>query len=136
MAQAENLISTGTFEGFTFADTTLSFFAPSVSLIGRTARDIRNANETVVSANSVFTYELEARKNGGNLIVTPFGTVSAKARGQVRGFILAGTVFTETTDEKKATHQFWVSSDDLRTIAVNDEKTGKTNKYITLPAEV
>lgn len=136
MPSENKLVSTGAFEGFTFANNALSFFAPSTSLIGQSARDIRNSNEVAVSEGAVFTFTLEPRKAGGNLLVTPHGIVSAKAGGRVRGFILAGNVFTEENDDKKATHQFWVADEDLRTVTVLDERTNKSNTYITAKASV
>lgn len=113
-----------------FANAAYRMFTGTTSVIGRTAEELRNSNEVPVENGHVFNYTLNPRSNGGHEIVTPNGNVSRKGRGRIVGFRVEGNLFVEESDEKKATHSFWVSEDKNRIVTVE----GKS--YITAPAVV
>lgn len=113
-----------------FANPAYRMFTGSTSVLGRTAEELRNSNETPVETGHVFSYTLTPRSNGGHEIVTPNGNVSRKGRGRIIGFRIDNNLFVEENDESKATHSFWVSENKNRIVTVE----GKS--YITAPAVV
>jgi hypothetical protein len=121
---------------FTFANPSYRFFTAQSSLIGRSAADLRNQNETPVESGTVLTFTTGSRKNGSPTIVTDLGTVSTRVTasyGVVVGFRLEGTTLHEESDEKKATHQFFVVKSKLRSLKITADN-GDIHT-LTLPQE-